>query len=132
MRISGTFKNRCVERAITTMRAALGYDDEPPRDLFPAGIIDYEILDRLPLAFVGRAIRVYHSDSGKFEALRSSAWEYMGSIYNTTEGSNNWLTAFAYADSDESESGHMAIGEPVVYEGTKLLLVFSVELKNGV
>ena len=113
------------------MRLALGYKTGLP-SFWPCHKppMDYETLDLLCIAFPRHEIKVWHSDCGMFEGARCEHWAYAGSCYETTEESDQWLTAFGYADKDETR-GHFVIGEPVLYgDDHTLLLVISVSVEE--
>lgn len=129
--IAGTAGGKCFERGISTMRLALGYEEGLPLEWncpFPTS--SRGIVDMLPIAFPGRAIRVWHSDWGIMEGLRSPQWFYMGTDYETTEESDNWLAAFAYVDRNDTK-GHFVIGEPATYgEDHQIAMIVAVSLEK--
>ena len=127
-KIAGTYNRRCVARALSTMRLALGIDGDMPD--VPADVIDCSIPDFLPSAFPAKAIRVWHSDSGHFNGLRSTAWSYQGSRYESSPEVDDWLTAFCYSH-PEAQVGHCVIGEPAPYvPGAEISLIFSVKIEQ--
>jgi hypothetical protein len=122
--IAGTYGNKCVDRGISTMRAALGIPGrfEVPDNYGP------RFTNWLPDAFPGRRIKIWHSDKGEFSGVRGERWEYCGNCYEATPESDNWLTAFTYHDAP-CEHGHFVIGEPITYDGYPVVdQVIAVEI----
>ena len=128
-KIAGASGGRCVQRAISTMRLALGYAEGLP-DWWGnrANVLDYELCPLLSELFPEHHVRVWHSDHGDFEGLRDG-FEYMGSSYTTPED-DIWLTAFIYLNKAK-DTGHCAIGEPVTYDHLPIALMWAVELGEG-
>lgn len=128
--IAGTYNDQCVGRALSTMSAALGLSGQLPED-WPDTIQTYEIPNLIPRIFPYRRIRVWHSDFGYFENLRSDLWEYCGKDFESTPDADNWLTGFCYVNEAETK-GHCVVGVPWVFEGKPIVsLIFSVELQQG-
>ena len=129
--IAATASGKCVQRGLSTMRAALGYKTGLPETWEDKRYKVVDILKVLHSVFLGRKLRVWHGDMYSTKDLRSPHWEYMGDTYSTTEESDDWLMAFAYRGDDETE-GHFLIGEPVCYGSSSVLILFfavSLEVK---
>jgi len=124
--IAHSSNGNCVQRAISTMRLALGYSTGLP-DNWPTGhIIDYDLPALLPLAFPNRKIRVWHADTEKW----SKGCDYQGTEYNYTLINDLYLTAFAYHNEDCTKS-HAVVGEPVSYNGIPPInLIWSVSIRK--
>jgi hypothetical protein len=128
--IADTMFNKCVDRAISTMRMALGYEEGIPDD-WPI-VVDAthpgkeEIIAALPFAFPDREVIVWSTEED-WEAANVNAPNVS---YNGTDvvcDWNDYLVAFAYG-SDDDGRGHMVVGYPKVYGDTKLVLVVAVRI----
>lgn len=125
--IADMYKNKCVERAISTMRAALGYETVLPldwnNDLAERKI--HDIIDLIDKSFPGREIRIWCTED-HWNKSGAQNCEFEGpSAVAYGEWNNLYLFAFVYFG---TSNGHMVIGWPAVYGDMSLGLTVAVRL----
>jgi len=122
--IADTFENKCVGRAISTMRAALGgyatgLPDDWPADVEPEVP---DIINLVSISFPDRDVKIWCTEKNWHKA-RTGHCEYMGDYVERGSWSNSYLFAFTYHD---NRRGHMVIGWPIMYGDMTLGLVIAV------
>ena len=123
MEIHGSSNSHCVERGISTMRMALGYEKGLPQK-WPVDLPKkVEQLVRLcGLAFPDRAVQAWYDNSLTFSlphnVTRMGEWRPQSNY-------DDWLTAFAY-ENKEKTSAHFVVGEPGCMD--KVMLVISIKI----
>jgi hypothetical protein len=128
MKIADAFGGRCADRAISTMRAALGYDiglpDGWPLNSSPG--VD-EIVTALPMAFPGREVKVWCLLKNWEAADIDGDILYCGTSLQWEKECDTYLFAFTYGRGD---AGHMVVGFPSVYGDMELSLAIAVRIEE--
>ena len=120
----------CVARAISTMRAALGYRFGLPRKWVKLPIANVgtrsvsDIVAALPECFPRHKILIYCQNDADFSTPTTSRIDVLSDPY--TYGPNQDKHLWAYAYQTTWNSGHMVVGNPT--PDINVLLVFGVSL----
>ncbi len=122
--IADMFENKCVERAISTIRMALGYTQGLP-DNYPSfeEKRPYHVIELFDLCFSDRDIKVWTTE--EFWKLSKSNSTYMGTNWEIHKKWDKYLFAFAY---ENKTNGHMVVGWPSVYGDMCVSLVIAVKI----
>jgi len=121
--IANQFDGKCVERAISTMRMALGYEQGLPDNYAPKGKRPHNVIELFDLSFSDRDRKVWTSN--EFWDLADSDSTYMETYWEPAMEWNDYLFAFAY---EHKDGGHMVVGWPSVYGDMKVSLVVAVKI----
>jgi hypothetical protein len=129
MEICGGQNGHCVERAISTMRLALGYETGLPEG-WPVEIKKHPgIIAQLSgMAFPGHEVFAWLGPDYLYGPLQENI-HYGGSACPLDEVDwDRMLTAFAYGDLADEHS-HMVIGNPITYgENVQVNLILCVQI----
>ena len=118
--IAGTSGDRCLDRAISTMRLALGYKTGLPDTMPKLGQRHIsQVVCALPIFFPDHRVKVWCTAKDYTEApnLTHQGEESRG-------GQDDLLMAFAYRVNENEE--HIVVGEPA--GDLSVSLIFGVEL----
>jgi hypothetical protein len=123
-KIAATSDGRCVERAISTMRAALGYETGLPDDWpnLPHKSVP-TVIGLCDLAFPDREVLVWCNKKRHWRPGVNSL--YQGEAINRGPQWDGYLFAFVYEGSDYA---HMVVGWPTAYGDMKITLAVGVRM----
>ena len=126
--IADMSESKCVDRAVSTMRLALGYNSGLPDNwpLYPVGTRGVpQLIEMLDHSFPGREIIVYcHRENWDKTSVENI--DYGGTLAECTNECNKYLHAFTY---DGDGIGHMVVGWPVAYGDMSISMLVSVKIE---
>jgi len=127
--IANTYDKGCVERAISTMRAALGYDTALPEGWNPKSREADDVIRLASMSFPGREVKVWciEEDWNKIERVENMVYE--GVYLTSGEWCNSYLFGFVYGPPDGG-IGHMVVGWPIAYDGIQVSLTIGVKIEE--
>ena len=127
--IAGANGGNCVQRAISTMRLALGYETPLPENWRPGGKATRELVGALSDWFPGREIFIACLPVVIAGKTLPPSMKYLGTGFDwgVDVDLDEYLVAFTYK-MDESHS-HILIGTPAGLNDS-LQVVFGVSLKG--
>jgi len=121
----GVYNGECVERAVFTMRAALGYNTAAPRGWNPGARCTADVVSLVGNSFPDRIVKAWCTKECWENATPTKNMVYSGTEIINGKWSNDYLFAFVYGTETE---GHMVIGWPSAYGDMKLSLTIGVRL----
>ena len=127
--IADMFENKCLDRAVSTMRAALGYETGLPDNWPLHPIDDREIpnaIEMIDSSFDGREILMWCTEENWDKvSKRVCNAKYQGCFASATEDSNLYLYAFTYHG---DSIGHIVVGWPVAYGDMSIGMMVAVKI----
>lgn len=126
--IADMYESKCVDRAISTMRMALGYENGLPYK-FPFGISIEgraipQVITMFDRSFPEREICIWCSVA-EWELAIVSNSKYMGTFAKCSDVCNLYLYAFTYHGGGK---GHIVVGWPVAYGDMSIGLIVGVKI----
>lgn len=120
--------NNCVNRALSTMRLALGYEEGTPEQIVHGEKYPSQILEKVGYWFPEHIVRVMCSKEERQKALSlAENCEYLGDNIPDSFDWDSYLTAFSYKVGKGTES-HFVIGVPTLYDNMCSSIVVCVKL----
>ncbi len=124
--IAAMHKDKCVERSISTMRAALGYNNPLPPDWNSNTEKRevYQVINLINKSFPGREIRIWCTDEN-WKKSDAPNCEFAGQSITCGEWGNEYIFGFTYHGPDR---GHMVVGWPTAFGDMEICLTVAVRL----
>lgn len=128
MKISASSNGRCVDRAVSTMRAALGYDTALPEgwDNNVENRHNHHVITLFHRAFPDREVLVWCSEESWNQSEQLLNW--MGGSITSGEKWDDYLFAFAYETNKEKKKSHMVLGWPSGDENLRVGIALAVKI----
>lgn len=127
--VCGSFNNHCVERGISTMRLALGYDEPLPKN-WPTNIRkrSKQLAQLCGLAFPDREVQVWLDYKGAYKLPKNVT--FAGTYYKYKDR-DDCLAAFTYG-AKESDFSHFVVGVPCFcgIEEVQFIMLVSLTCKK--
>jgi len=129
--IASADNGHCVERAISTMRLALGYEKGLP-DGWPIEEKKngFRLAHLCGMAFPGREVKVWGESGGKYVDLPENVI-YCGNTPDRNLCLDDWLFAFSYFTTHPIEKAHIVIGEYTSYGIERLCWYMAVRIRRS-
>lgn len=124
--IADMYEGKCVDRAISTMRLALGYKSGLPKnnwsEITTSDRDVTTVIEMLDISFPGREIKTWCTNEN-WEKAKTENTNFMGRSAICNRESNSYLFAFSYHG---DTNGHMVVGWPVAYGEKEIGLIVGV------
>ena len=126
--IADTYDKGCVDRAISTMRAALGYNTALPEGWNPKSRNTADVIRLAGMSFPGREVKVWCTEENWNKIERAENMIYEGAHLTPGKWCNSYLFGFVYGPPD-GDIGHMVVGWPIAYGDMQMSLTIGVKIE---
>lgn len=128
MSIYASSNKHCVERGISTMRLALGYETGLPKG-WPIDIIkrNKQVIQLCGLAFPDRQVLGWWEYENNYKIPQNVL--HKGRDWKSRPDMDNYLSAFTYGENG-NDFVHFVVGEPVWHGNIQINIIIAVSLEK--